>query len=692
MGKSTGKHAHAQGPKSQDDSTRNTGTAALEKTEGAQGSEADESAQEKEGDDPDDEGGSESSVARNATLMSAATLLSRITGLIRTWAMAYAMGNTLVTSAYNVASTLPNAIYDLVAGGLLGTAFVPVYLLQREKYGKEEANRFACNILNIIFVIMGVISILASIFAPQVIATQTFTVDDEALVTEYSIQFFRIFAVQILLFGVGGVLEGIANANRVYFLPSLAPVFRNIINIIAFFAYVPISNIDQELGITMLAIGTTLGVLVQTLMMIPALRNIDFKYTFRINLRDPALIEALKIAFPTFIYIVGTLFSYSFRNAFSLQTGDNGPSTLNYAWTWYQLPYGVIAVSLSRPLFTEMSRAVAKEDWDDLRSLVYRGITLTLLLIIPLAGLMGSLATPLMQLFQAGAFEAEDAEYVGSILALWVISLPFYSVLRYLHNVFASMRHFGSFAFVSCIMVVVQCGLYAFLCQDELLGLAGIPIADLVYYGACCIIMLIVLYKRIGSFNMKGILNSSLRVLAATAVGVVVTYGLSQLLPVTGSGMLTGFVTIIVCGIVGLVVIFGLCYLFRVPEMDSLIDLVKGLLARLGIGSKKSEVEASEAEKASEDRTAGESEDEGEGRGRHSRRSSDEAEDAEGKAEDEGPEGRHALKPSPKHSGAPEAEAPAEEPSEPTDTAEDEKTLPPDSTGAIMDRARHTKQ
>ena len=517
------------------------------------------------------------SVAKSATLMGAATLMSRVTGLIRTWAMAYALGNTLITSAYQVANTLPNAIYDLVAGGLLGTAFIPIFLLQRERYGKKEGDEFACNILSIIIVVMGALAVLASIFAPQVIATQTFTVDDEAQVTEYAILFFRIFAAQILFYGVGGVLEGILNANRVYFLPALAPVFNNILTIISFFSFVPLSAIDETLAIVVLAAGTSLGVFVQMALQIPALAKAGFKFRFKINLRDPALIEALKIAFPTFVYIVGTLVSYSFRNAFSLQTGDNGPSTLSYAWTWFQLPYGVVAVSLSRTLFTEMSHAVAQEDWEGLREHVRRGITTTLLFIIPLAGLMGSLATPLMQLFQAGAFSAEDASYVGSILALWVISLPFYSVLRYLHNVFASMRRFVTYAVVSCIMVVVQCGLYAFLCQDSLLGLAGIPIADLVYYGGCCIVMLVVLYRRIGSFHLASILNTAVRVLAATAIGIAVTYGLSTVLPVTSEGMLTAFVTIIVCGCVGLVVIFGLCALFRVPEMET----VKGLLKRL---------------------------------------------------------------------------------------------------------------
>lgn len=118
----------------------------------------------------------DASVARSTALMTVATLGSRATGLIRTWAMAFALGNGLVTSAYQVANNMPNVIYELVAGGLLAAAFLPVYLSQKENLGEEGGNRFANNLLNLAIVVLGILSILATVFAPQVIATQTFTV------------------------------------------------------------------------------------------------------------------------------------------------------------------------------------------------------------------------------------------------------------------------------------------------------------------------------------------------------------------------------------------------------------------------------------------------------------------------------------------------------------------------------------
>lgn len=518
------------------------------------------------------------SVAQSTALMSIATLGSRATGLIRTWAMAFALGNTLITSSYQIANNMPNVIYELVVGGVLGAAFIPVFLLQKEKLGVEGGNRYASNILNLTVIILGVLSLLAGIFAPQVIATQTFTVGNDAGVTQQAVMFFRIFAAQIVFYGIGGVVTGVLNANRVYFLPSLAPALNNVVVIASFLAYIPLSASNPDFALVVLAVGTTAGVVAQFAIQIPALVKMGFTFTPRINLRDPALKETLRIAVPTVIYIVGTMVSFSCRNAFSLQAGDSGPATLLYAWTWYQLPHGVVAVSLSRALFTEMSEDVAKDDWDSLRAHVRTGIAGTLVLIIPLAGLMGGLSVPLLQLFQAGAFGASDVSYVAYVLAIWVFSMPFYSTTFYLYNVFASMRKFFAFTVVSCIMVVLQCVLYAVLCSPELLGIAGVPVSDFVYYSGCCVVMMLVLRRYIGSFGIRPVLWTAVRVCASTLVGTGLAFAIGWVLPFPG-GMLGGLVELMVCGLAGLAVIFGLCTAMRVPEMQIAKDLV-GKIAR----------------------------------------------------------------------------------------------------------------
>lgn len=525
------------------------------------------------------------SVARSTALMSIATLGSRATGLVRTWAMAFVLGNSFLTSSYQVANNMPNTIYELVVGGILGAAFIPIFLLQKEQKGEKGANDFACNVLNLFLIILSLLTLAAAIFAPQVIWTQTFAEGSSQEVIDQAVRFFRIFAIQILFYGIGGVVTGMLNANRVYFLPSLAPALNNIIVIASFFAYIPLSNINVDLALNVLAIGTSLGVVVQFVIQIPALMRGGFRYHWFIDLHDPALLEAVKIALPTFLYIAGTMISFSCRNAFSLQAGDNGPSTLIYAWTWYQLPHGVLAVSLSRALFTEMSDASAKNDIASLKHHVSSGISGTLLLMIPMAFLLGALSTPLMQLFRAGAFSMDDVRFVASILAMWAISLPFYSVSMFIYNVYASIRKFSVFAAISCGLVVVQVALYAVLCGTDALGLYGVPLADLAYYGLLCIIGMLVLRKYVGSGIKYGhMLSLAVRACVASALGAGAAYMLldvlSSALSSIGSGMLAGLIQLCVCGVVGLIVGFGLCIVFRIPEMTMVTRIIKRFLPK----------------------------------------------------------------------------------------------------------------
>ena len=156
---------------------------------------------------------SKDSILKNTGLITLCTLGSRVTGLLRTWAMAFALGNTLLTSAYQIAYNMPSMIYELAASGLLATAFLPLYLLQKEKKGNGEAYKFASNILTLTIVLLGILALACSVFSPLVIETQTFTVgqgDSKTL----AIFFFRIFAIQILFYGVGAVITGILNAER----------------------------------------------------------------------------------------------------------------------------------------------------------------------------------------------------------------------------------------------------------------------------------------------------------------------------------------------------------------------------------------------------------------------------------------------------------------------------------------------
>lgn len=539
------------------------------------------------------------SVAHSTLLMTAGTLLSRITGLARTWIMAYVLGAGMLASAYQVANNLPNIIYETIAGGMIAAAFLPVLMLVAEKNGTDAENRYASNILNIIAILLGLVSLIGIIFAEPLIATQTFTVDSSDDVVSTAVWLFRIFSVQILFYGLSGIVQGMLNANRTFFITAIAPALNNIVVITSFIAYMLISPTNVQLALIVLATGTTAGVIVQFAVQIPAIRKQGFRWRPMLDLRDPALRETVKIAVPTMVFVLASIVGQSARNAFSLGASPSGPAMVAYAWMWFQLPYGVVAVSLSRALFTEMSDAAARGDVSNLTSLVSRGLSQTLCLMVPCAFCLIGLAVPIIGLFQSGAFTAEDTQQVASLLVIWAIGLPAFSIWSYLYNAFASVRSFMPFALLNVVLIILEVPLYQAL--TSAIGLYGIPTADVIYYTAYAAGS-IVLVKRVltkfasdqcneGSVASKislggiSMVRDIAKVVAAGVIGLVAIYmALGALDFILGSGTGT-FVSIakLVCGgIVGLITMIGISYAFKVETITSLVNAVKKRALRHG--------------------------------------------------------------------------------------------------------------
>ena len=223
------------------------------------------------------------SIARSTAMMSGLTLVSRVTGFIRTWAMAFALGNTILAASFSLANNLPNMIYELVAGGVLSTAFLPIYLQQRNARSREDANRYASNLLSLAIVFLGVIALLASIFSPQVMVTKSLFSSASSETVENAVWFFRFFSFQIVFYGMSAIFGGLLNAEREYFWPAISSVFMNLIIIVTFFAYPFVSGVSGQAGMFVLAVGTTLSIAVMACVQIPALVRAGFRFRFLID-------------------------------------------------------------------------------------------------------------------------------------------------------------------------------------------------------------------------------------------------------------------------------------------------------------------------------------------------------------------------------------------------------------------------
>ncbi|MDR2197122.1 MAG: murein biosynthesis integral membrane protein MurJ [Coriobacteriales bacterium] len=524
------------------------------------------------------------SVGRSTATMAMATMLSRATGFLRTWAMAFALGNTMITSAYSVANNLPNMLYELVAGGVLTTAFLPLYLAQMEKRGRTGASAYASNLLSIGVIVLGSVALLATIFAPQVIFTQTFMT--QALTAQIAVFFFRFFAIQMVFYGIGAIISGLLNAHRSFLWPALGPVFNNICVIITFFGYPFISKISWQGGMVWLSVGTTLGVVAMFASQIPALRKLRIPLRFKINLRDSALKETVRMALPATVFIIMNLIVISVQNAFALNVTAQGPATIAYAWLWFALPYGVLGVALSTALFTEMSEASAAGNWKRFRGNVRLGMRTTIFMIIPLALIILTLSNQLAGLYHAGQFTYDDVLNVARVLACWCLALPFYAVYMFIYRAFSSLRKLNRFIIIDACGRVLQASLYALLTSGigtfgswGGLGLIGIPLADAITYALLGAAMSIALRRQIGSFGLGRIILDSLKILIAATLAIAIPFIIS--IGDNDQTIAISLVTIVLCGLFSLAVFYLLCRLFRVPEIALVNSIARGALRRI---------------------------------------------------------------------------------------------------------------
>ena len=520
-------------------------------------------------------------VGRSAAMMSGLVIVSRITGFFRTWCQSWALGATVMSSCYTIANNLPNQLYELVMGGMLVTAFLPVYMSVKRRAGREGASAYASNLLSLVAILMGALAILAFVFAGQVVWTQSFNATD-SFDTDLAVYFFRFFAISIILYSLSSVISGVLNAERDYFWSTAAPILNNIVVASSFAGYVIVSPTNPQAAILFLAFGSPLAVLTQVLVQVPALRRHGVRLRLRVDLHDPCIRETLSIGVPTLIVTLESFVTVSVMNSSALSVVANGASIIYYSRLWYILPYSIIAIPITTAMFTELSDDVAHGDMVAYARGVRSGVSKISFMLVPFAMFLIAFAPELVAILGAGRFsEADTALTIGYLQGL-SLGLPFYGVNTYLQKVCSSLRRMGLFAIACAAAGVIQ--VVVCLALTPVLGLWAVALSSLVYFAASDAITFVVLRGAIGALGMRGILASCAKALvlglAGSAVGVGIVAGLSSVVaPVSGSVM-RAVAYCVAGGVPALLVTFGIAVALRLPEASFVSAIVRRVVRR----------------------------------------------------------------------------------------------------------------
>ena len=518
--------------------------------------------------------------------MSAGTILSRITGFVRQWAMAVALGVTIaakgqipIASAFNIANNIPNMIYELVAGGVLSSMFIPIFLERSRKDGEAGAFAFANNLFSLTFVVFGIVALFGTLFPQVLVWTQTFTVS--AADSRLAVYLFRFFAVQIIFYGFVALTTGILQSHRSFFASAFAPLFNNVVVIVALLGfYVPLRDTRPDLALVALGVGTTLGVVALFAAQVPALLKVGFRFRWRLDLADPSLRTMLRKGAWVLGYVAVNIVGISFRNAFATRAMLDGSAVLSYAWMWYQLPYGVLAVSYISAIFPELSRAADTRDWAAYKGYLSRGLRAIALLMLPAVAILLALGTQLVTLFRFGKFPAEAVPLVTAVLAGWTIGLFFFAAYMLVLRGFYAMQDTRTPFYTNVVLTVVQVALYAGLTRviPGNYALVGIPLADSVFFILHVTVLLVILRRRVGGFNMGHVLGGWARSLAGAVGGGLAAWAIVLATPALATSALGNVVRVVLGTTAGLIVAYAALRVLRIDEMD----YVDGLLRRAG--------------------------------------------------------------------------------------------------------------
>jgi putative peptidoglycan lipid II flippase len=374
-------------------------------------------------------------IVRAAGTVMAAFVLSNLVGLLRQMLISRAFGTGAELDAFVAAQRLPDTLFSLVAGGALASAFVPAFTGFITRDDHPGAWRLASGVLNLVFLVLAAISLLAGLLAPALVSgflAPGFTAEQQAL----TVQLLRVLLISSSIFGVSGLLMGILNAHQHFLLPALAPTFYWLGMIFGLVAWVP------RAGIFGLAWGAVLGSGLHLLVQLPALRRLGAaRYVPHLGLGNPAVREVVRLMGPRLVGVAAVQLNFIVTISLASFMDTGSQSALTYAWQIFTMPQVIIAQAVAIVALPAFSAMVARGELDAMRSSLADTLRGILFLAVPATLGLFVLRVPIIaMLFQGRNFDARSTALVAWALAFFTIGLASHSVVEIVSRAYYALK------------------------------------------------------------------------------------------------------------------------------------------------------------------------------------------------------------------------------------------------------------
>ena len=380
--------------------------------------------------------------------MALGTLTSRITGVFRDIALVAAIGTAIFADTYSVANSIPNIIYILIAGGAINAVFIPS-LVRHMKDDEDEGQLFTDQLLTFVGLLLLIIVTIGVIFAGSLVrlyATNSWSAQDFKIGTMFAMWFIP----QVFFYGVYTIASQVLNARNIFVLPMFAPIVNNLVVIITALAFlsmstqIPTTDLVSSSQIYLLGFGTTLGVVLQAMILIPALAKAGYGFNPTFNFRGSGLGKVADLAIWTIGFVIVNQISFliisnltTYANVLATNENlvANGFTSYQKAQLMMMLPHSIITVSIVTALLPRLSAHA--HDFDDQKFNRDLGNALrsVIALTVPCAAMLYLAGGRIGQfLYGYGASSAAQGQAVGKVASMFAIGLPafsmFYVLLR----------------------------------------------------------------------------------------------------------------------------------------------------------------------------------------------------------------------------------------------------------------------
>jgi putative peptidoglycan lipid II flippase len=513
--------------------------------------------------------------------MAIASTASRLTGFMRSVVLAAALGAGLVADAYNGANSFPNMVYELMLGGVLSSVLIPL-LVRAEERDKDRGEAYTQRLLSLAIVALGIATLVAVLAAPLLASLFVNDPSQRDLTTTFA----TLLLPEIFFYGLGAMFIAILNIRNVYGPGAWAPVLNNVIVIatVGIFALLPgpatltPSNLTDA-QILVLGIGTTLGIAAQALVLLPSLHRAGFRWRWRLRAQrhEGEMREVGALTGWVLGYVVASQIGLSV--ILKVGFNHNGVTNFTYADLLFQVPYGILGVSLLTALMPRMSRAAARGDRQGVIEHLGLGARLSAAALVPVTIGLIVLGPSLGLTIFLGRTDQEQARLIGTTLALSAFGLLPFALVMLQMRVFYAMRDARTPTLVNVCMVATKVALVLIVAEvahgDHVVE--SLNVATSVSYVVGAVLGHYLLTRRFGPLGFSRVLRTIVRIGVASLAGGAAALGMVLLgRAVAGDGRTGALIGVVGGSIVGLTVMLAAAWRMRIPEVRDIAAAARG--------------------------------------------------------------------------------------------------------------------